>query len=92
MDVVGDATKNAIDDAIVAAKSIPDVSVKSANDIVPIINLVNVVISIYEHQDTENVKSILAQHLSISWKKFSISKVHEVFCSALCSNEIQWKM
>ena len=92
MDVVGDAIKNAIDDAVVAAKSIPDVSVRSANDIVPIINLANVAISIYKDQDTENVKSILAQHLSISWKKFGILKVHEVLCSALCINEIQWEM
>ena len=42
MDGVGAAIKNAIDDAVVTAKSIPDVSVGTANDIVPIISLVNV--------------------------------------------------
>ena len=82
MDGVGAAIKNVIDDAVVAAESTPDVSVRSANDIVSIINLVNVAISIYDDQDIENVKSILPQHLSISWKKFGIFKVHKIFYSA----------
>ena len=46
----------------------------------------------YGDSDIENVKITLPHHLSISWKRFEISKVHEIFFSAKCSNEIQWKM
>ena len=87
MDGVGVAIKNAIDDSVVAAGSIPNMSVKSANDIVSIINLVSVAISICENKVIENVKIILPQHLSISWKNIGISKVQKTFFSALCSNE-----
>ena len=92
MDGVGAAIKNALDDAAVAAESMPDVSVRSASDIHKILNPVNVEISMYGDSDIENVKITLPHHLSISWKKFGISKVHEIFFSAKCSNEIQWKM
>ena len=92
MDRVGAAIKNAIDDAIVAVDSMPNVSVRSASDVQKILNLVNVEISMYGDSDIENVKMTLPHHLSISWKKFGISKVHKIFFSAKCSNEIQWKM
>ena len=92
MDGVGAALQNAIDEAVVAAESMPDVSVRSASDAHKILNLVNVEISMYGDSDIENVKIALPHHLSISWKKFGISKVHEIFFSAKCSNKIQWKM
>ena len=92
VDRVGAAIKNAIDDAIVAVDSMPNVSVRSASDVQKILNLVNVEISMYGDSDIENVKMTLPHHLSISWKKFGISKVHEIFFSAKCSNESQWKM
>ena len=92
MDGVGAAIKNVTDDAVVAAESMPDVSVRSASDVHKILNLVNVETSMYGDSDIENVKITLPHHLSISWKKFGISKVHEIFFSAKSSNEIQWKM
>ena len=105
MDGIGAAIKNPIDDAIVAAESMPDVLVRSASDVHKILNLVNVEISMYSDSDivnveismysdsdTENIKITLPHHLSLSWKEFGISKVHEIFFSAKCSNEIQWKM
>ena len=92
VDRVGAAIKNAIDDAIVAVDSMPNVSVRSASDVQKILNLVNVEISMYGDSDIENVKMTLPHHLSISWKKFGISKVHKIFLSAKCSHEIQWKM
>ena len=46
----------------------------------------------YGDSDIENVKITLPHHLFISWKKFGTSKVNEIFFSAKCSNEIQWKM
>ena len=82
MDGVGAAIKNAIDDAVVAAGSMPDVSVRSASDVDKILNLMNVEISMYGDSDIENVKITLLHHLSISWKKFGTSKVHEIFFSA----------
>ena len=54
----------------------PDVSVRSASDVHKILNLMNVEISMYGDSDIENVKITLPHHLSISWKKFGISKVH----------------
>ena len=92
LDRVCPAIKNAIDDAVVAAESMPDVLVRSASDIHKILNLVNVEISLYGDSNIENVKTTLPHHLSISWKKFGISKVHKIFFSAKCSNGIQWKM
>lgn len=47
MDDVGAATKNAFDDAVVAAESIPNTSIRSASDIAQILKLVNVQIYIY---------------------------------------------
>ena len=79
-------------DAVVASESIPDVSVRSGSDVHKILNFVNVEISMYGDYDIENVKITLLHHLSISSEKFGISKVHEIFFSAKCSNEIQWKM
>ena len=92
LDWVYPAIKNAIDDAVVAAESMPDVLVRSASDVHKILNLVNVEISLYGDSNIENVKTTLPHHFSISWKKFGISKVHEIFFSAKCSHEIQWKM
>ena len=45
MDGVGAVIKNAINDAVVSAESMPDVPVRSASDVVPILNLSNVEIS-----------------------------------------------
>ena len=70
----------------------PDVSFRSASDVPKILNLVNVEISMYCDSDIENVKITFPHHLSISWKKFGIYEVYEIFFSAKCSNEIQWKM
>ena len=92
MDRVGATIKNVIDDPVVAAESMPDVLVRSASDVHKILDLVNVEISMYGDSDIENIKITLPHHLSISWKKFGISKVHEIFFSAKCSNEIQLKM
>ena len=49
MDGVGAAIKNAIDDVVVAAESMPDVSLRSASDAHKILNLVNVEISMYRY-------------------------------------------
>ena len=48
--------------------------------------------TLYGDSNIENVKTTLTHHLSISWKKFGISKVHKIFFSAKCSNEIRWKI
>ena len=67
MNGVGAAIKNAIDDAVVAAESMPDVLVRSASNIHKILNLVNVEISMHVDSDIENVEITLPHHLSISW-------------------------
>ena len=51
MNRVGAAIKIPIDYAVVAAKSIPDVPLRSACNVFLIINLVNIVIFLYKDQD-----------------------------------------
>ena len=94
MDGVGAAIKNSIDDAVVAAESMPNVSVRCAADVAPILNLVNVEICQYNASDVAEMKEKLPESkaLSISCKKFGISKVHEIFIPKEQSNKILWKM
>ena len=83
MDGVSAAIKNATDVAVVAAESMPDLSVRSASDVHKILNFVNVEISMYGDSDTENVKITLPHHLSVgrnlkflkSMKYFSLLNV-----------------
>ena len=81
MDGVGAAIKNSIDNAVIAAESMPNVSVRSAADVAPILNLVNVDISQYNANDIADMAKKLPapKTLSISCKTFGISKVHEIF-------------
>ena len=81
MDGVGAAIKNSIDNAMIAAESIPNVLVCCAADVVPILNLVDVEICYYDTIHIDKIKEILpaSKTLSISCKKFGISKVHETF-------------
>ena len=46
MDSVGATIKNSIDNAMIAAESIPNVSVRCAADVVPILNLVTMTLAI----------------------------------------------
>ena len=80
MDGVGAAIKNSIDNAMIAAESIPNVLVCCAA-VVPILNLVDVEICYYDTIHIDKIKEILpaSKTLSISCKKFGISKVHETF-------------
>ena len=72
----------------------PNVSVRCAADVAPILNLVNVEICQYNASDVAEMKEKLPESkaLSISCKKFGISKVHEIFIPKEQSNKILWKM
>ena len=65
---------------MIAAESTPNVSVRHAADVAPILNLVDVEICHYytKRSHTDEIKEILpgSKTLSISCKKFGISKVH----------------
>ena len=91
MDGVGAAIKNAIDQAAIAAESMPDV-VRTSADVIPILNLHNVIISTYNEDHVVAVKNTIPNQLSINWRKFGISKVHEMYLSCARSNIILWKM
>ena len=88
MDGVSAAIKNATDVAVVAAESMPDLSVRSASDVHKILNIVNVEISMYGDSDTENVKITLPHHLSVG-RNLKFLKSMKYF---ECSNETQSKM
>ena len=92
MDGVGAAIKNAIDQAAIAAESMPDVVIRISADVIPILNLHNVIISTYNEDDVVAVKNTIPNQLSINWRKFGISKVHEMYLSCARSNIILWKM
>ena len=94
MDGVGAAIKNLINNAMFATESIPNVSVHCAADVAPILNLVDVEICHYDTSHIDKIKEILpgSKTLSISCKKFGISKVHEIFFSKEPSQKILWKM
>ena len=94
MDGVGAAIKNAIDYAAIAAVSMPDVSINYSADVIPLLHLPNVVISTYLQADITAVKKTLPKDkvLSISWKKFGISKVEDVVLGKSKSNQISWKI
>ena len=68
----------------------PDVSINCSADLIPLLHLPNVVISTYHQADVTAVKKTLPTDkvLSISWKKFGISKVHEVLLEKRKSNQI----
>ena len=90
MDGVGATIKNSINNSMIAAESIPNVSVRRAADAVPILNLVDVEICQYDICHIDKIKEILpgSKTLSISCKKFAISKVHEMFFSKEQSQKI----
>ena len=53
IDGVGAAIKNSIYNAVIAAESMPNVSVRRAVDVAPILNLVNADISQYDANDND---------------------------------------
>lgn len=66
MDGVGAAIKNAIDDAVIASESMGSVVVRSAEDLMPLLNLVNVEISKYSAEDIELMNSSAPDFSSLS--------------------------
>ena len=94
MDDVGATIKNLIDNAMIAAESMSNVSVRCTADVAPILNLVDVEICLYNTAKMVEMKEILpgSNSLSIICKKFGISKVHEIFFSREQSFKILWKM
>ena len=78
MDGVGAVIKNSIDNTVIAAESMPNVSVLCTADVAPILNLVNIDISQYDANDIADLakKLLVPKMLSISCKTFAISKVH----------------
>ena len=71
-----------------------NMSVHCGADVVSILNLVDVEICHYDTSHIDKIKEILprSKTLSISCKKFGISKVHEIFFSKEQSQKILWKM
>ena len=92
MDGVGATIKNSTDDVVIASESMPDVCIRSCMDIFPILNLPNITISAYNDESIATMTKKIPNNLLISWKKFGISKVHEIRMSSSSSNIIEWKM
>ena len=57
-DEVVAANKNSIDNTVIAAKSMPNVSVCCAADVAPILNLVNIDISQYDAHDIADMAKV----------------------------------
>ena len=83
MDGVGAAAKRAINEAVIAAESMPAVSVRSTKDLILILSLMNVVLSTYDNNDIETVKATLPTNLSISWKHFLVYLKYTRFISVV---------
>ena len=70
----------------------PDVAFSSSADVLPLLHLPNITISTYGDADVALVKEMLPKNLGLSWKKFGISKVHEMLLETSHSNIVLWKM
>ena len=91
MDGVGAAIKNAIDNVAVSLESMPDVSMATSTNVIPLLHLSNAIIAEYSNNDVNIFKAKIPKHLRISWKNFGTSKVYKVFLEKAVSNRIQWK-
>ena len=59
VDGVGAAIKKAIDQAAIATEFMPDVVIRISADIIPILNLHNIIISTYNEDDVIAVKNTI---------------------------------
>ena len=88
MDGVGAAIKRMVDD-IVAFN--PDAVIASARDILPLLPPSNIMMSTYSQSDVDTFQAKVPPHLSLIWKHFGISIVHEIHLPSISGSVIHWK-